>query len=687
MFIRLRCEQNFSAISQFLPFFENTCIFYVNQLLEALQMIFVPCLIFIVSCLFFAKLYFKRRKAVTKPNVESTPERERDVSYEKLRVWYATANGSSLSVAQAITKDINTFLMEKLPHADIPSAIVLPVTEMDIENFATIEKTEPVEDIKPTSYSLKTKEPLQAEKKAPENSKVCNIFVVPTYQGGTAPPDSQAIFESLDDFSQDFRVSGNEWENHHFVIFGCGAKEYGSNYNKFAIDLHETLSRKGGKSLMGKPFLSDANSTKRDTLRFVTNLKKHFIFGTAKTGTDTLPLPVEPAEKSSDLDIEEVAGDEKDDEMINPRIRQGLTKQGYKLFGTHSGVKLCRWTKSMMRGHGGCYKHTFYGISSLACMEMTPSLACANKCVFCWRHHTNPTAREWRWKHDPPEFVINSALEGHRKMLKVLRGVPGVTEERLKQAMQVRHCALSLVGEPIIYPEISKLCTLMHQNEISTFMVTNAQFPDRIRDLTAVTQLYVSVDAGDKASLQAIDRPVFEDFWDRYLECIRLLALKKQRTVFRLTLVKNYNISDIDGYVSLVRLGKPEFIEVKGVTYCGDNGDNGISMRNVPYHHEVIEFCELLRKHVGETYEIACEHEHSCCVLLARKEFKIDGQWHTWIDYDKFFALTREGKPFTSVDYLAPTPHWAVYGSEEKGFDPNQIRKNPRMKGPVAGGC
>ena len=44
----------------------------------------------------------------------------------------------------------------------------------------------------------------------------------------------------------------------------------------------------------------------------------------------------------------------------------------------------------MLRGRGGCYKHAFYGIESHRCMEATPSLACANKCVFCWRHHTNP---------------------------------------------------------------------------------------------------------------------------------------------------------------------------------------------------------------------------------------------------------------------------------------------------------
>jgi tRNA wybutosine-synthesizing protein 1 len=32
-------------------------------------------------------------------------------------------------------------------------------------------------------------------------------------------------------------------------------------------------------------------------------------------------------------------------EMITSELRQALTKQGYKLIGSHSGVKLCRWTK------------------------------------------------------------------------------------------------------------------------------------------------------------------------------------------------------------------------------------------------------------------------------------------------------------------------------------------------------
>ena len=49
------------------------------------------------------------------------------------------------------------------------------------------------------------------------------------------------------------------------------------------------------------------------------------------------------------------------------------------------------------------------------------------------------------------------------------------------EGMQAKHCALSLVGEPIMYPEINTLISLLHDRGISTFLVTNAQFPDSIR--------------------------------------------------------------------------------------------------------------------------------------------------------------------------------------------------------------
>ena len=48
--------------------------------------------------------------------------------------------------------------------------------------------------------------------------------------------------------------------------------------------------------------------------------------------------------------------------------------------------------------------------------------------------------------------------------------------------------------------------------------------------------------------------------------------------------------------------------------------------------------------HAGE-YGLACEHAHSCCILLARVDkFKVGGAWHTWIDYDRFQQLAAEGE-------------------------------------------
>lgn len=52
-------------------------------------------------------------------------------------------------------------------------------------------------------------------------------------------------------------------------------------------------------------------------------------------------------------------------------------------------------------------------------------------------------------------------------------------------------------------------------------------FPSSLpRNLTPVTQLYVSVDASTKDSLKKIDRPLFKDFWQRFLDSLKALAAK-----------------------------------------------------------------------------------------------------------------------------------------------------------------
>ena len=358
-----------------------------------------------------------------------------------------------------------------------------------------------------------------------------------------------------------------------------------------------------------------------------------------------------------------------------------LTKQGYTIIGSHSGVKICRWTKSALRGRGSCYKYSFYGIKSHLCMETTPSLSCSNKCVFCWRHGTNPVGTTWRWQVDPPDLIFAGAKEGHYKKIKMLRGVPGVRASRFQEAMKIKHCALSLVGEPIFYPHINEFLSLLHKEHISSFLVCNAQHPDQLAALTPVTQLYVSIDASNAESLRKIDRPLHRDYWQRFTRCLDILREKRfsMRTVFRLTLVKGFNIDEeVEGYADLVSRGLPCFVEIKGVTYCGTSSSAGagLTMQNVPFYSEITAFVEALNAALerrGLEYGIAAEHAHSCCVLIASKRFFVEGRWHTLIDYEKFFECLESGESFRPEDYMgAETPEWATWGMG--GFDPADER-------------
>ncbi|KAG7941694.1 hypothetical protein I3843_16G057500 [Carya illinoinensis] len=537
------------------------------------------------------------------------------------------------------------------------------------------------------------------------------LIIASTWEDGKPPPNAKFFSSWLSESAEDFRVGSLLLSRCKFAVFGVGSGAYGATFNAVARDYSKQMRALGANEVL-PVWEGDVDNGDFDEVFEAWSAK---VVGLLKVGvldngavlrseTEALAGGVSDAESfgSSDededregsaeiVDLEDIAGKwpsrksavmaesngklNGKKEMVTPVIRASLEKQGYKIIGSHSGVKICRWTKSQLRGRGGCYKHSFYGIESHRCMEATPSLACANKCVFCWRHHTNPVGKSWQWKMDDPLEIVNTAIDLHTNMIKQMKGVPGVKMERLMEGLAPRHCALSLVGEPIMYPEINTLVNELHRRRISTFLVTNAQFPEKIEALKPVTQLYVSVDAGTKESLKAIDRPLFGDFWERFIDSLKALKEKLQRTVYRLTLVKGWNIEDIDAYSELFSIGKPDFVEIKGVTYCGSSATSKLTMENVPWHSDVKAFSEALALRSQGEYEVACEHVHSCCVLLANTEkFKVNGKWFTWIDYEKFHDLVASGKPFDSMDYMAATPSWAVYGAEEGGFDPDQSR-------------
>ena len=289
------------------------------------------------------------------------------------------------------------------------------------------------------------------------------IFVLSTYAGGNSSKDAQWFNTWIDDVRQDVRVGAEALNELKYAVFGVGDSAYKDEFCKFGIKVDQLLNELGGKRL-AKVGLGDLSNDFQELNDFAAQVSLKLIHNIVEEPqkpeliySDDEATENEDEDEQNLLDIEDIGPGMKNKvdttikEMVTPNLRKSLEKQRYKIVGTHSGVKICRWTKSMLRGRGGCYKHSFYGIASHQCMESTPSLACANKCVFCWRSHTNPVGTEWKWKIDDPNEIVQGAMNGHYAMIKSLKGVPGVIKERFDEGMQIRHCALSLVGEPIMF--------------------------------------------------------------------------------------------------------------------------------------------------------------------------------------------------------------------------------------------
>lgn len=305
------------------------------------------------------------------------------------------------------------------------------------------------------------------------------FLLIPSYANDSGP--TQPLIEALEETLNDFRVDANPLRKlKGFAVFGTGDKEGWPDKKEFcyqALNVEKIMERLGATRRfsigMGdaKGRASLTSQLEGWAKRVLTSINSPPTSEPSPTKTEAQPDPEEDDYDSAEdeqptetplLDVEDIALNKgltststPTDFTPKPMVSStsttysALTKQGYTIVGTHSGVKICRWTKSALRGRGSCYKFSFYGIKSHLCMETTPSLACANKCVFCWRHGTNPVGTSWRWQVDPPEMVYQGALEGHYKKINMLKGMMGVKAVRYEEAKRVRHCALSLVGEPI----------------------------------------------------------------------------------------------------------------------------------------------------------------------------------------------------------------------------------------------
>jgi len=294
-------------------------------------------------------------------------------------------------------------------------------------------------------------------------------------------------------------------------------------------------------------------------------------------------------------------------------LRKELEHQHYKVVGNHSAVKLCFWLRKSMRDSGVCYKQKFYGIQSHRCMQMTPWLLCGNCCLYCWRviEKTKIKIDET----DNPEEIIEGCIRGQRQLISGFKGFSGVNLKKWKEAQNPNNAAISLIGEPTLYPKLSELIEEFHKRGFSTFLVTNGQFPEALERLTEPTNLYISLDAPDKETYKKIDLPSLPDFWERLNKSLEFMSSFSCRKVIRLTLVKGRNMNSPEKYAKLIEKSGADFVEAKGYVHVGES-QKRLPRDTMPTHEEVKAFAESVSKHSGYRYKD--EQKESRVVLLSK---------------------------------------------------------------------
>jgi len=304
-----------------------------------------------------------------------------------------------------------------------------------------------------------------------------------------------------------------------------------------------------------------------------------------------------------------------------------LEKAGYELVGKHrhSAVKVCHWCKKAILNGGSCYKNKFYGIESERCVQFTPALPfCTQKCVFCWRDPAS-YAPEWKGGIDGAQEVAEGAIKAQ---LHNLNGFPGNVNVDLaawKRSQKPKHIAISLAGEPCLYPQLPEMIKAFHKMGMTTFLVSNGTRPEMIEKLAdegaLPTQMYLSLAAYDAFSHDKICLPQEPGTWKKYEESLGLMAQMKgkTRTVLRMTLMKNLNMSDaaIDGFAKRIAIANPDYVEAKSYMHVGASYMI-LEKEEMPAQQQISEFAQKLAQQTG--YLVTDEHIPSAVTLLCRDE-------------------------------------------------------------------
>lgn len=248
---------------------------------------------------------------------------------------------------------------------------------------------------------------------------------------------------------------------------------------------------------------------------------------------------------------------------------------------------------------------------------MSPATgSCTHNCVFCWRAG-NFSEIEVA-DPDAPGEVVEASISAQREIVSGFGGEARADRKKWDEAREPKHVAISLSGEPFSYPDLGGLIGAYAEKGLTTFVVTNGTFPERIAALqTLPTQLYISLVAPDEQTYAGICAPLISDGWKRFNESLEIMRSLDCRRTIRMTMVKGINMADAEGYAKLIRKAEPEFVEVKSYMHRGSS-IHRLTPAHMPTHAETAEFAGKVALASG--YLLTDESAPSRVALLCRDE-------------------------------------------------------------------
>lgn len=301
---------------------------------------------------------------------------------------------------------------------------------------------------------------------------------------------------------------------------------------------------------------------------------------------------------------------------LNKKQVEKLESSGYRFVGSHNhaAAKICHWTKQSILDKGVCYKEKFYGIESHRCLQMAPAVPnCQQKCEFCWRD-LSYTQTQWEGEYDDPKTIIDEAVKAQNNLLCGFFGNDKANKEKLEESKTPTNAAISLAGEPMLYPEIDELIAEFNRRNFTTFVVSNGQCVDKLKNLeNEPYQLYLSLDAPTKKIYNDVCRPQISEGWDNLNQSLDTLASFNSRTCIRTTYVKGRNMTNPEKYAELIKKASPDFVEIKAYM-CVGSSRHRLTPDNMPTFDEVKSFAQKIGENCGK--KIVNESEVSRVVLL-----------------------------------------------------------------------